>query len=103
MMAVWRAEAHLAGRIAGVCSAAVGFWRSRPVAVGRFLISRNLEQLAGQRSHPAALCGRESFLLPGDVARIAQAAAKTRRVGQRPDVRPEVAATGRTAAGAGVG
>lgn len=73
--------------------AGVIFWRSRPTAVGQLLISRDLEQLAGQRSHPAALCGRESFLPPGYVARIAQAATETRRVGQRPDVRPQVPAT----------
>ena len=36
------------------------------------------------------------------MARIAQAAAETRRVGHRPDVRPEVPAAGRTAAGDGV-
>ena len=52
--------------------------------------------------HPAALCGCESVFLPGHVARIAQAAAETRRVGHRPDVRPEVPAAGWTAAGDGV-
>ena len=64
---------------------------------------RRLEQLAGERPHPAALCGREGFILPDDVARIAQAAAETCRVGQRPHVRPEVPPTGRKAAGDGVG
>src|SRR5215471_6077554 len=83
--------------------AVVGCWRSGPDAVGQLLVSRDLEQLAGQRPHPAALCGRERLLVPGDVARIGQAAAETCRVGRRPDVRPEVPATGRKAAGDGVG
>src|SRR6516225_1078343 len=73
------------------------------MAVGELLISRVPEQLGGQRSHPAALCGCEGFLLPGDVAWIVQASAKMRRAGQRPDMRPEMPATGGTAAGDGVG
>src|SRR5215467_3337936 len=91
----------MSGSLPGV--AVIGLWRSGPDAVGQLLVFRNPEQLAGQRAHPATLCGRKRLLLPGDVARIAQAASETRRVGQRPDVRPEVPATGRKAAGDGVG
>ena len=42
----------------------------------------DLEQRGGQRSHPAALRGREGFLLPGGMTRIAQVPANTRRTGE---------------------